>query len=81
MALAERARALVVRSSASLVNPSMREVICANGEVVPYDVLSLDVGSRAYMGNVKGVAEHAVAIRPLERFVEGWSARHRRRST
>ena len=72
MALAKRARAMVVRSSASLVNPSMREVICANGEIVPYDVLSLDVGSRTFTGNVKGVAEHAVAMRPLERFVEGW---------
>ena len=53
-ALAERARALVVRSSASLVNPAMREVICANGEVVPYDVLSIDVGSRAFTGRVNG---------------------------
>lgn len=70
--LVERARALVVRSSASLVNPAMREVICANGEVVPYDVLSIDVGSRAFTGRVKGVEEHAVVIRPLERFVEGW---------
>ena len=70
--LAERARALVVRSSASLVNPAMREVICANGEVVPYDVLSIDVGSRAYTGRVEGVEAHAVVIRPLERFVEGW---------
>lgn len=72
IALANRTRAIVVRSSASLVNPSMREVICANGEVVPYDVLSLDVGSRAFTGNVQGVAEHAVVVRPIERFVEGW---------
>jgi len=70
--LADRARALVVRSSASLVNPSMREVICANGEVVPYDVLSIDVGSRSPVEAVAGAAEHAVAVRPLERFVEGW---------
>jgi selenide,water dikinase len=71
-ALARRARALVVRSTASLVSPSMREVICANGEVVGYDVLSIDVGAQAYTGNARGVAEHAVAIRPLERFVQGW---------
>ncbi len=70
--LAERARALVVRSRASLVSPSMREVICANGEVVPYDVLSIDVGARPFTGDAKGVEEHAVVIRPLERFVEGW---------
>lgn len=72
--LARRARALMVRSAATLVNPSMREVICANGEVVPYDVLSIDVGSRPYVGDAKGVAEHAVVVRPLERFVEGWQA-------
>lgn len=72
MPLAARARALVVRSSAALVNPSMREVICANGEVVAYDVLSLDVGSRPFTGAARGVAAHAVAIRPLERFAEGW---------
>ena len=70
--LAERARAIVVHTSASLVNPSMREVICANGEVVPYDVLSIDVGARSHTGSAKGVAEHAVAVRPLERFAEGW---------
>ena len=70
--LAHRARALVVRSAATLVNPSMREVICANGEIVPYDVLSIDVGSRVHVGSAQGVAEHAIAVRPLERFVAGW---------
>lgn len=70
--LAQRARAMVVRSSASLVNPSMREVICANGEVVPYDVLSIDVGARSHTGSAIGVDRHAVAVRPLERFVDGW---------
>ncbi len=70
--LTGRARALVVRSAATLVNPSMREVICANGEVVPYDVLSIDVGSGPPAQAVEGLAEHAVAVRPLERFVQGW---------
>ncbi|MBL0142517.1 MAG: FAD-dependent oxidoreductase [Betaproteobacteria bacterium] len=70
--LAMRARALVARSAATLVNLSMREVILANGEIVPYDVLSIDVGSRPFTGSARGVAEHAVAVRPLERFVEGW---------
>jgi len=72
LALAARARARVVQSSASLVSPSMREVICANGEVLGYDVLSIDVGSQAAVGDAKGVAENAIAVRPLERFVQGW---------
>ena len=70
--LAQRARALVVRSRATLVNTSMREVICANGEIVPYDVLSIDVGADIAGGGTRGVAGHAIAMRPLERFVEGW---------
>jgi selenide,water dikinase len=70
--LAQRARAMVVRSAASLVNPSMREVICANGDVVGYDVLSIDVGSVPFAGAARGVEAHAVAIRPLERFAQGW---------
>lgn len=70
--LASRARAMLVRSSATLVNPSMREVICANGEVVPYDVLSIDVGSVPLVGDARGVTGHAIAIRPLEGFVRGW---------
>ncbi|MGE0356904.1 MAG: FAD-dependent oxidoreductase [Burkholderiales bacterium] len=69
--LAERARARVVLSTASLVSASMREVIAANGEVVPYDVLSIDIGSLPFTGSVRGL-EHAVAVRPLERFLEGW---------
>lgn len=70
--LARHGRALVVRSAATLINSSMREVICASGEIVPYDVLSVDVGSRAFVGGAQGVAAHAVVVRPLERFVEGW---------
>jgi selenide,water dikinase len=61
-----------VRSFGTRVDPATREVTCASGEVVPYDVLSIDVGSRSFVGEARGVEEHAVAVRPLERFVEGW---------
>ena len=74
IALANRARALVVRSRAALVNASMRDVICANGEVLPYDVLSIDVGAQSFVGDAAGIEEHAVAVRPLEQFIEGWES-------
>jgi selenide,water dikinase len=70
--LASGAHASVHFTTGALVNPSMREVMLANGEVVPYDVLSVDVGSQPFVAGAKGVREHAIAIRPLERFVEGW---------
>lgn len=76
--LTRHARALVVRSAATLVNPAMREVICANGEIVPYDVLSIDVGSVPLAGGARGIPAHAVVVRPLERFVAGWEQVHAR---
>ncbi len=72
--LARRARALVVTSSGALVDPARREVTCANGEVVPYDVLSIDIGSKAFLGDAVGVEQHATPVRPLERFVLAWES-------
>lgn len=73
MALAGRAHGAVVQSSAALVNAAAREVICANGTVVAYDVLSLDVGTQPFLVGARGVERHAVVMRPLEKAVKGWS--------
>jgi selenide,water dikinase len=70
--LARHARALVMRSSATRINPAMREVILANGDIVPYDVLSVDVGAQPFVAGAAGVGAHAIAVRPLERFLAGW---------
>jgi len=70
--LASRAHASWVRSTGVLVNTAMQEVICANGTVVPYDVLSIDVGPQAFTAGAKGVAEHAIAVRPLGKLLAGW---------
>jgi selenide,water dikinase len=71
--LAHHAGAALVQSSASLVSPVPREVICSDGTVVPYDVLSLDVGSQPLVGHAQGVDKHAIAVRPLERLMKGWA--------
>jgi selenide,water dikinase len=71
--LCEKARVELVPSTVTLVSTMAREVICANGTVVPYDVLSVDVGSHPYIGGARGVEKHAVIIRPLERLLKGWS--------
>ena len=71
--LASRAEASLVLSTASLVDPRANEVVLANGEVVPYDVLSLNVGSVARVGGVRGAERHARLLRPLERAVKAWN--------
>jgi pyridine nucleotide-disulfide oxidoreductase family protein len=72
-ALAQRANAELILTTASLVSPEENEVACSDGTVLPYDVLSIDVGSRPAIGNARGVERHAVLMRPLERALVGWN--------
>jgi selenide,water dikinase len=71
-ALARAANATLMLTTASLVRPNEREVVCSDGSVLPYDVLSLDVGSIPVIGNAIGVERHAVCMRPMEALVRGW---------
>ena len=72
-ALARRANVRMVLTTVSLVSPDACQVVCANGEVLDYDVLSLDVGSVPVIGDAVGVEANAVVVRPLERLVKGWN--------
>lgn len=72
LTIAGRARASFTASPAVLVNPGMRDVILANSQVIPYDVLSIDIGLQPMMGAAKGVAANAFVVRPFERAIEGW---------
>ena len=72
-ALCERAQASLVLTSATLVSPGANEVICANATVLPYEVLSLNVGGASNPGGAQGVERHAFPLRPLERAVKAWN--------
>jgi pyridine nucleotide-disulfide oxidoreductase family protein len=72
-ALAARANARLLFTAATALDPGARQVRCANGAVLDYDVLSLDVGSQAPADAAAGVERNAVLMRPLERLVKGWT--------
>jgi len=72
--LARRAGVDILQTNVSLVSPGADEVVCADGTVIGYDVLSIDVGARPLVGEARGVAEHAYIMRPMERALEGWNA-------
>jgi selenide,water dikinase len=72
-ALAQRANAELLLSTASLVSPEDNEVACADGTALSYDVLSIDVGSHPAIGGARGVERHAILLRPLERALVGWN--------
>lgn len=71
--LAASAKANVVLTTATSVKPVEREIVCADASTMPYDVLSVDVGSSPVVGNARGVEQHAVVMRPLEGLVRGWA--------
>ena len=71
-ALAQRARADFVQVAAIRVDPIAREIVCDDCGAVPYDVLSLDVGSRSLGRDAAGVRENTVPVRPLETLMKGW---------
>jgi selenide,water dikinase len=67
--LARRAGARLVEAMARRIDVQGRAVD-AGGTRLPFDVLSLDVGSDPAGLDVPGVREHAVTVRPMRRAVE-----------
>lgn len=70
--LAEGAGAVFLETAATKIDFATQNVICANGHAVPFDILSIDTGSAAPEKGIPGAAEHAIAIRPIERFIEAY---------
>jgi len=51
-----------------------RLVLTAEGEPVPYDLVSLDVGITPALDAIPGAAEHAIAVKPIAAFVAKYDA-------
>ena len=51
-----------------------RKVLCNNRPPVPYDILSIDIGSTPSALDLPGVAEHAIPVKPIDRFEEKFEA-------
>ncbi len=67
--LAMRAGARCVLASATGVNPAAARIELEGRPALPYDLASFDVGSSVAGLDLPGVATHAVATRPIGRFV------------
>ncbi len=51
-----------------------RLVFCRDGAPVEFDLLSINIGSTPWLGDVPGAAAHAVAVKPIGRFLDAWTA-------
>jgi selenide, water dikinase len=55
-----------------------RRVLCASGASVPFDILSIDIGSTPNTRSIPGACGHAVAIKPIDGFLARFEAARRR---
>ncbi len=51
-----------------------KKVLCRNRPPVPYDQLSINIGSTPQLAQVPGATENAVAVKPIQRFNDRWVA-------
>ena len=55
-----------------------KRVLCRSGQQVPYDLLSINIGSTPGARNLPGVAEHAIPVKPIDGFLARFEAVRKR---
>ena len=73
-ALARFADARFFHSEATGLDLEDRRVLCDNRPPVPFDLLSLNTGSTPRTREVPGATETAIAVKPIDGFLERWEA-------
>jgi selenide,water dikinase len=56
------------------IDRAARKVLCRSRPPVPYDKLSINIGSAPMLFNVPGAAEFAVPVKPIHAFNDRWLA-------
>jgi selenide,water dikinase len=72
--LAGYAGARFFRDEALGVDHANQKVICRSRPPVPYDLLSINIGSTPQAKQVTGASEYAVPVKPINRFNDRWQA-------
>ncbi len=76
--LSRFAQARLYHSEVVGLDLAARQVICRDRPPVPYDILSINIGSTPSARQIPGVAEHAIPVKPIDGFIarfEGVRAR------
>ncbi|MGE4242635.1 FAD-dependent oxidoreductase [Ramlibacter sp.] len=72
--LAARAGAAFHETAVDALNLGTKSVHGADGTRLEFDLLSIDTGPVASLDQLPGAEEHALPLRPIERFVAAWPA-------
>ena len=68
------ANARLYHSEVTGIDPVNKLVQCDNRPPVPYDVLSINIGSTPGMQQIPGVAAHAIPVKPVDGFLARFEA-------
>ncbi len=70
--LANFAGAQLYNDAVTQIDLENRKVHCAGRPPVHFDVLSINTGSTPFLNAVPGAREHAIPVKPIEKFLERW---------
>ena len=70
--LAAFAGARLYRDEVIGIDRASQKVICKSRPAVPYDQLSINIGSTPQLDGVPGAAEYVVAVKPIRNFNDRW---------
>ncbi len=72
--LAQRAGARLIHDEAVGIDRNARVVLCRSGPPVPYDIVSLDIGSTPNLKSVPGADGLATPVKPVSTLRARWAA-------
>lgn len=75
--LAAAAGARLHRAAAVALDARARRVTLSDGQVLDYELLSIDTGAQTDPDAIRGAREHALCVRPIERLLPALDARLR----
>ncbi len=70
--LAKFCGARLIHAPATYIQLEDKNVICGDRPPIRYDVLSINTGSTPSHIEVPGSKEHALAVKPINEFLQGW---------
>jgi len=70
--LAKFCGARLIHASATYLELENKQVICGERPPIAYDVLSINTGSTPSHIEVPGSKQHALAVKPINEFLDGW---------
>lgn len=72
--LAQFASARIIQAEISEIDMARKLIGIEGRPDIPFDILSLNIGSSPAASLIKGAAEHALAVKPIDQFLSRWEA-------